>query len=96
MLLISLSSFINVILLSLYVYGGYEINAGILSDFHRIDLSKKTYIWQSITGKNPKSSPGTYHHKELSKCSYILKQGNCVDRVEYCTKIKCICSEDNM
>lgn len=42
----------------MYVYGGYEINAGILSDFHKIDLSAGVYMWDKVSVKNPKKSPG--------------------------------------
>lgn len=33
---------------SLYVYGGYEINAGILSDFYKLNLTRNTYVWESV------------------------------------------------
>ncbi|EAR97403.2 kelch motif protein (macronuclear) [Tetrahymena thermophila SB210] len=43
---------------TMYIYGGYEINAGILSDFHKIDLQAGVYIWDKVVAKNPKKSPG--------------------------------------
>ena len=43
-----------------YIYGGYEINEGILSDFQRIDLSKITnqmdFRWEEVPVK-PSSTP---------------------------------------
>lgn len=36
----------------MYVHGGYDVDKGILSDFHRIDLTeenrKDDYAWQEL------------------------------------------------
>lgn len=50
---------------SLYIFGGYEINKGIMNDFHSLDLeSKECYAWTSLLKKNPNSLyPGYFLYK---------------------------------
>lgn len=47
---------------SLYIYGGYEINKGIMNDFFSLDLeSKECYSWSSLSKNLPNSVfPGQF------------------------------------
>lgn len=41
---------------SLYIFGGYEINRGILDDFYSLDLESKDFFsWKPIEKATPKS-----------------------------------------
>jgi len=45
---------------SLYVYGGYDINAGILSDFLKVDLhDEQAFQWENIQLAN-NTKPGIF------------------------------------
>lgn len=44
---------------SLYIYGGYEYNHGIMNDFYCIELdSKEHYVWKPIEKKKDSIYPG--------------------------------------
>lgn len=44
---------------SLYVYGGYDINSGIMADFHKINITGNP-TWVELT-TNTKLYPGPRH-----------------------------------
>ena len=56
---------------SFYVFGGYEINKGIMNDFHYLDLeSKECFQWTQIHKKKPDSLyPG---NKLLYICLFLI------------------------
>lgn len=55
---------------NLYLYGGYEINKGIMNDFFCLDLeSKECYTWTNLTKSSSSSCyPGyfLFFHNKLS------------------------------
>ncbi|EWS72392.1 UDP-glucose/GDP-mannose dehydrogenase family, NAD-binding domain protein (macronuclear) [Tetrahymena thermophila SB210] len=60
----------------LYVYGGYELTAGPLGDFWRINLSSEQYIWEKVKVKG-KVNPGlkSRHTSQVFKDKMYLFGG---------------------
>ncbi|EGR29859.1 kelch motif family protein, putative [Ichthyophthirius multifiliis] len=61
---------------SLYIYGGYELSCGILSDFWQIQLKAQQYVWEKVQVKsqiNPGKKKG--HSTVVYKDKLLLLGG---------------------
>lgn len=43
----------------LYIYGGYDVNTGILNDFWRLNVNDPVdYVWENLTNLDDPNYPG--------------------------------------
>jgi len=73
-----------------YAYGGYDINAGILSDFYKVDVNpnKPVFEWEEVDVKSAKVKPGARcRHTTLVYKDKMYLFGGQVNAVENTNKL---------
>ena len=56
------STLLYKIIISVYLYGGYQVTLGVMSDFYRINMVSSNFTWEPITPSTKEHPGGRTRH----------------------------------